>query len=180
MTNVTLPPEDEKRGNKTQGWLQSDKEAHVPMWKLGLKHPTALAVLHFMISKLSRGANGIVISAPALARQMGISERTAKTATGILRDKKFLQILKSGNTNAYIVNSKVAWQGNRGMRYASFNAQLLVDEQEQNNSIEELEAEADELIDVPLLEMEIDHESIAARTIDADDYEEKGRQQSLI
>lgn len=164
MANVTLP--EEKRGNKSQGWLQSDKQSHIHMWQLGLKHPTALAVLHFMISKLTRGTNGIVISAPALARQMGISERTAKTATGILRDMKFVQILKSGNTNVYIVNSKVAWQGNRGMRYTAFNAQLLVDEQEQIKTIEELDIEADELLDVPIMELEMDMEAIERNTLD--------------
>ncbi|MFZ6727677.1 replication/maintenance protein RepL [Undibacterium sp. MH2W] len=177
MTNVTLTKEEEERGNQSQGWLQSDKSAHIKMWQLGLKHPSALAVLHFMISKLKRGANGIVISAPALARQMGISERTAKSATAILRDMKFVQILKSGNTNVYIVNSKVAWQGNRGMRYASFNAQLLVDEQEQVKSVEELGIEAGELIEVPQMDIEIDVDAIQNRDID---NEESDRQQKLI
>lgn len=153
--NVTVPEaKDETRGNPSQGWLQSDKSAHKQMWQLGLKHPMALAVLHFMISKLQRGTSGIIISAPALARQMNISERSAKSATAILRDMKFVQILKSGNTNVYIVNSRVAWQGNRGMRYASFNAQLLVDEQEQTKSIEEVMQENEELIDVPVMEFE--------------------------
>lgn len=168
--NVTLPDEIDprridQRGNKSQGWLQSDKQAHIHMWQLGMKHPTALAVLHFMISKLNRGANGIVISAPALARQMGISERTAKTATTVLRDTKFVQILKSGNTNVYIVNSQVAWQGSRGQRHASFNAQLIIDEQEQLKTIEDLEIENRELIEVPEMLLEMDQEAIDQRTI---------------
>lgn len=154
--NITLTDDREPRpaGNHMQGWVQNDKESHQHMWKLGVKHPTALAVLHFMISRLNRGAAGIVISAPAMARAMGISERTAKSATAILKDKKFVQILKSGNTNVYIVNSRVAWQGPRGARHAVFNAQILVDETEQLKTIEELEIEASELIDVPLIEME--------------------------
>lgn len=155
-TNITLPDSDPGVGNKTQGWLQSDKQAHTSMWQMGLKHPSALAVLHFMISKLQRGANGIVISSEALARQMDISQRTAKSATKILKDGKFVQVLKSGNSNVYIVNSKVAWQGHRGMRYASFNAQLLVDETEQLTSVEELEIENRELLEVPVMEMEFD------------------------
>lgn len=153
--NVTVPePKDETRGNVSQGWMQSDKAAHKQMWQLGLKHPMALAVLHFMISKLQRGTSGIIISAPSLARQMDISERSAKSAVAILRDMKFVQILKSGNTNVYIVNSRVAWQGNRGSRYASFNAQILVDEQEQTKSIEEVIQEGADLIDVPVMEFE--------------------------
>jgi hypothetical protein len=153
--NITVPGE-EGPGNHTQGWIQSDKDAHKAMWQLGVKHPSALAVLHFMISKLNRGAGGIAISAPALARAMSISERTAKSAVGVLRDARFVQILKTGNTNIYIVNSKVAWQGRRGMRYATFNAQLIIDEQEQVRDLDELIKEADELLDVPVMELEMD------------------------
>lgn len=158
-TNLTLPNQNDMTsdgptpGNQgPQGWLQSDKQSHEAMWKLGTKYPTALAVLHFMISKLARGASGVIISAPAMARQMGISERSAKAAVAVLRDMKFVQILKSGNTNAYIVNSRVAWQGKRGFRYASFNAQIIVDEQEQARTVEELIQEGGELIDVPVME----------------------------
>lgn len=154
-TNLTLLEKEqaERRGNKTQGWLQSDKDAHKQMWQLGLKHPTALLVLHFMVSKMSRGANGIIISAPALARQVGLSERAIKAAIAVLRDSRFVQVLKSGNTNAYIVNSKVAWQGPRGARHASFNAQIVVDELEQSKTLEELEAESEQMIEVPVMHM---------------------------
>lgn len=186
MTNATIPGDDEergtnvtlpvkgKRGNPTQGWLQSDKDSHTPMWQLGIKYPTALAVLHFMISKLQRGANGLVISAPALARAMGISERTAKSATAVLRDMKFVQILKSGNTNVYVVNSRVAWQSARGARFASFNAQIVVDEQEQQRTVEELDAESAELNEVPLMEISDDGtEALRARTLDVPMVEKK-------
>lgn len=154
MTNVTLPPETEPgdpRGNRMQGWLQSDKQSHEAMWKLNLRSPMAVTVLHFMISKLTRGASGVVISAGAMARQMGISERSAKAAVAILRETKFVQVLKSGNTNAYIVNSRVAWQGIRGQRHASFNAQIVVDEKEQETTVEELIEQGAQLLDVPVM-----------------------------
>lgn len=160
MTNITLPPEDQLRGNKTRGWLQSDKDVHKAMWQLGVKHPSALAVLHFMISKMARGTNGVIISAAALSRQMGISPRTAQGAVAVLQQNRFVQILKTGNANAYIINSKVAWQGHRGMRYASFNAQILVDEQEQAKPLAELLKEAEEQLDVPIMEMEFDFDTL--------------------
>lgn len=150
--NITLPdPGDEQRGNKLQGWVQSDKAAHKAMWQLGVKHPTALTVLHFMVSKMQRGTNGVVMSAGALSKQMGISTRTVQTMIAVLRDSKFVQVLKSGNTNVYIINSKVAWQGERGQRYASFNAHITVDEQEQDKDVDQLIAESEEMIDVPVM-----------------------------
>lgn len=151
--NITLPHEDDEelRGNKSQGWLQSDKAAHQAMYKLGLKHPMALSVLHFMVYKLSRGTNGLVISAATLAKQMGISQRTVQNTIVILRDCKFVQVLKSGNVNVYIINSRVAWQGERGARYAAFNAQILVDEGEQAQPVDDLIRQADEMLQVPVM-----------------------------
>lgn len=136
-----------------------------------------------MISRLSRGTSGIIISSAALARQMGISERSAKAATAVLRDAKFVQVLRSGNTDAYIVNSQVAWQGNRGSRYASFNAQILIDELEQQKSIEELIAEGAELVDVPVMEMEARSESdedSAIETLESADSPANQSQLKLI
>lgn len=181
-TNITVPmPVANKRGNQSQGWIQSDKGSHTEMWQLGVKHPTALAVLHYMISRLQRGANGIVISAPALARAMGISERTAKSATAVLKEMKFVQVLKSGNTNIYIVNSRVAWQSVRGARYASFNAQIVVDEVEQGRTVEEIDLENSELIDVPLIEISDDGSAAQAlKTLDQTLAEAPGSQQGSL
>lgn len=166
--NITLPATEEAaadpRGNRSQGWLQSDKAAHQAMWKLGIKHPMALAVLHFMVSKLSRGTNGVVISAAALAKQMGIAPRTVQNTITVLRDCKFVQVLKSGNVNVYIINSRVAWQGDRGARFASFNAQILVDESEQLQPVDELIQQAEELMQVPVMHF---NEEIQLDAIDA-------------
>jgi hypothetical protein len=156
--NVTVPtlaelPED-ARGNRGQGWVQTEKRAHQAMWKLGVKHPMALSVLHFMVSRLNRGTNGVVISANALAQQMGISTRTVQSTIAVLRDCKFVQVLKTGNTNIYIINSQIAWQGDRGSRFASFNAEILIHENEQEKPVDDLIAEANEQLPVPVMEFD--------------------------
>lgn len=87
------------------GRPQSGQAMSQAMWKLGVKHPLALSVLHFMVSKLSDGTTGLMISAAALARQMGIAPRTAQNTIRVLRDCKFIQVMKSGNVNVYIINS---------------------------------------------------------------------------
>ena len=77
------------------------------MWKLGVKHPIALSVLHFMVSKLSYSTDGLRISAAALARQMGIAPRTVQNTVKVLKDCNFIQVMKSGNVNVYIINSGI-------------------------------------------------------------------------
>lgn len=150
MPNVTLPEKD-GRGQQ-QGWLQVDKKVHQKMWQFGLKNPTGLAVLHFLTSRLHRGTNGVVMSYAAMAVAMGIADRTAKTAVAALADARFIQILKSGKSNVYIINSQVAWQGERGARFAAFNSEIVLAEQEQIVPVDKLIEDAKELVTVPLLE----------------------------
>ena len=155
--NVTLPAvldEGDPRGNRVQGWTQTDQKAHKAMWQLGVKHPIAISVLHFMVSKLNRGTSGVVMSAGTIASEMGVSARTVQSAVATLRDCKFLQVLKTGNTNVYIINSQVAWRGDRGNRFASFNAEITISEKEQETDVDQLIAEGQELIPVPAMSFE--------------------------
>ena len=172
MVNVTIPKDVpaniDGSGNRLQGWVQTDKDVLDLMSKLALRQPAAMAVLTFMVSRLPRGSSGIVISSGALARKVGISERTVKRAVAILKEMRFVHVIKSGNTNAYVINSKVAWQGHRGHRHASFNVEMMVDEREQDQSVDELIIEGDELREVPNITMLYNAE-IADDVIDADE-----------
>ena len=151
MPKVNLPgPEADQRGN-VQGWLQVDKRVHQTMWQFGLKNPTALSVLHFLTSRLARGSNGVVMSYAAMSSAMGIAERTSKNAIAALAQAKFIQILKSGKSNVYIINSQVAWSGVRGARFAAFSAEILVSEEEQATSVDQLIDESKALNEVPQL-----------------------------
>lgn len=146
MTNISLP---DGRG-LSQGWLQVDKLTHQKMWQFGIKNPTALMVLHFLTSRLNRGSNGVVMSYAAIAQAMGVADRTVIRAIPALADAKFLQILKSGKSNVYIINSRVAWQGERGARYTSFNAEITLSESEQTESVDKLIEDGKHLTMIPI------------------------------
>ena len=150
-SNVTIPDKADSRGD-VQGWLQVEKRAHRQMAIFGAKNGIALAVLHLLTGRLNRGTNAVIMSHEAIATQLGITSRTARDATKKLEAAKFVQVLKSGTSNVYVINSRVAWQGVRGMRHASFNAELVVVEQEQAKPVDELIAESKELEHVPVLD----------------------------
>ena len=116
--NVTLPDGEDARGN-VQGWLQVE-EKRTGRWRFGAKNGTALAVLHLLTGRLNRGTNAVIMSHEAIASALGITSRTARDSTKKLEAAKFVQVLKSGTSNVYVINSRVAWQGVRGMRHASF------------------------------------------------------------
>ena len=92
------------------------------------------------------------MSHEAIASALGITSRTARDSTKKLEAAKFVQVLKSGTSNVYVINSRVAWQGVRGMRHASFNADLVVVEQEQDRPVDELIEESKSLQHVPILD----------------------------
>ena len=52
-----------------------------------------------------------------------------------LREHNFIQSVKAGGATVYVVNNKVAWQGNRGERYAAFGADVLAIEAEQEQDL---------------------------------------------
>lgn len=147
MANITLPKKDGR--GISQGWLQSDKKAHQAMWQFGLKNPTALSLLHFFTSRMDRGTNGVIMSSLAIAEVTGVAQRTVKAATKALAEANFIQVLKSGKSNVYIINNQVAWQGKRGSRYAAFGAEIMLTEGEQTTPVDQLIEEAKTLIQVP-------------------------------
>ena len=57
--------------------------------------------------------------------------------------------MKVGTANAYIVNSKVVWRDHSGKRYGSFYAEVIVSEEEQHKTAEQLESV--ELRNIPIL-----------------------------
>jgi len=83
---------------------------------------------------MGRG-NAVVASQKTLAQLAGCSVRTVQTALGILREGNWIEVRQIGSTgtaNAYIINDRVAWYGNRdGMRYSLFSATVVVSADEQ-------------------------------------------------
>ena len=55
----------------------------------------------------------------------------------LLTAHNFIQTIKVGNTSVYVVNSRVAWQGERGARYAAFGADVIALETEQDAPIDD-------------------------------------------
>ncbi len=118
----------------TGTWVQTERAAHEKWARLAINHPRASSVLHVMISQLGRH-NALIASLPNLARLCGCSRSTLIRGLDILKKDNWIevrQIGQSGTTNAYIINDRVAWTGNRdGIRYSLFSAAVLVSDDEQ-------------------------------------------------
>jgi Fe2+ or Zn2+ uptake regulation protein len=128
MVNAVVPlPKDKP---PTFGWLQFEKKAIGELQKLAIASPAAMGTLMYLVNHMSR-SNALVVSQKAIAEGVGIKRETANRALKYLADHHFVQILKAGGSTVYVVNSRVAWQGDRGARYAAFGADVIAIESEQ-------------------------------------------------
>lgn len=125
------PPIPAKRPAGT--WVQTDREAH-EAWAILAKKPAASAVMHILCANLGEH-NAVVISQETIAKLCGLSTRSVRRAIIDLVEGRWIEVRQLGatsQTNAYVVNDRVAWQGARdGLRYSLFSAAVVVSEEEQ-------------------------------------------------
>lgn len=128
---VPSKPNERKEGN----FVQTEKAAHEAWARFTMNSPKPSALLHFLVARLDRGTNAVVASHKTLASIMGVSVKSIKNYLAVLEGERWIQVvsLGPGTSNAYVVNSYVAWsKGRDKLRYASFSAQVIADYEDQN------------------------------------------------
>ena len=134
MVNAVVPTGEKP---STFGWLQFEKKALNELQKLAMKSPAAMGSLMYLVNHMSR-SNALVVSQTAIAEGIGSTRQTVNGAIRYLVEHNFVQIVKAGGSTVYVVNSRVAWQGDRGARYAAFGADVIAIESEQDRPIDDL------------------------------------------
>lgn len=131
-TKVGLP--SKPKADKRARWVQTEASSHEAWARLTLSHPKAAALMHLLCSRMDRTTNAVACSHKILAKMMGCSDRSVRTYLKQLEEDKWVQVvsLGKGATNAYVVNSTVAWSQNRdNLQYAQFTAQVIADAEDQ-------------------------------------------------
>lgn len=134
MVNAVVPLGEKPA---TFGWLQFEKKALKELQNLAIKSPAAMGTLMYMVNRMSR-SNALVVSQQAIADELHIKRESVNRAIKHLVDHNFVQVIKAGGASVYVVNSRVAWQGDRGSRYAAFGADVIALESEQAGPIDDL------------------------------------------
>jgi len=145
MTKAVVRTEDEKPS--TFGWLQLEKKVGQELQRLAIKHPAAMGTLLYLTNNMGRN-NALVVSQAAIGKKVGIGRQAVSGAIKLLADHRFIEVVKVGNLCIYRVNTRVAWQGNRGERFAHFTADVVAFEDEQTASVDDQRP----LKQVPVLE----------------------------
>ena len=118
----------------TGTWVQVERRALESWAKLTMANPRAAALMQIILSNIGRN-NALVASQSTLAKLADCSDRTVRRSLQVLQSKNWLEVRQiglSGTANAYIINDRVAWSGNRdGIRYSMFSASVIVADDEQ-------------------------------------------------
>lgn len=133
MVNAVVPLGEKPA---TFGWLQFEKKAVRELQDLAMKSPAAMGTLMYMVTNMSR-SNALVVSQQAIATGLKCSRVTVNQAIKYLVKHNFVQVIKAGGSTVYVVNSRVAWQGERGSRYAAFGADVIAIEPEQTTDLDD-------------------------------------------
>ena len=120
----------------TFGWLQIDKAAARRLRELTMAAPAAAGVLLYCIERMSR-TNSLLVSQSVIAEAIGLTDRSIRSAIKTLEEKKFIERTMVGTASVITVNTRVAWQGKRGARYAHFSADIVAVEKEQKKPVDE-------------------------------------------
>lgn len=133
-SKVGIPSEPRK--DKRTRFVQTDISAHEAWAKLIMKHSAAAAFMHLLVARMDRGTNAVVASQGVLAKMMGCTTRSIRNYIAVLEEDKWIQVvsLGKGSTNAYVVNSMVAWSKARDdLQYSQFSAQVIADIDDQKD-----------------------------------------------
>lgn len=126
--------EDEQaRAKKSpyKDFVQVNKEAYKLEDKLMSESPIAYRIFRFLVNNMD-GYNAVVCSQIVLQEKFEVGRTTIYKAVKLLKDKKFLDVYKSGTTNVYSINKNIVWNSwGTNYKYAKFSANILISESEQ-------------------------------------------------
>lgn len=149
-----------KRGAVNQGFVQVSRKYLDELDELAFQSPAARKLLTNLVKAMNK-QNAVMVSQESLAKLTGLSKPTIKRSVALLREQKWIDVLKVGTANVYRVNSGVFWTARADGRWASFSAEVLLNFDEQD---EQTKAQKAQLRHIPFVQAEQDEDVIVSGT----------------
>ena len=126
-----LVSESEQRRKTNKDFVQFYRKHIADIATLGRADPLALAIWLWIVERMGTN-NSLVCSMAPLVEAFGKSRQTISKKINFLKRSRYLDILKSGTTNIYLINAELAWTTNAEKRtYAEFRASVVISASEQ-------------------------------------------------
>jgi hypothetical protein len=127
--------EIEKNSKKNKNFVMIYRD-HMPemRWLIG-KSGISANIFNFIIEHMDY-KNALMCSYAVFVDYFGVSISTVKRAIKLLKDSGFVDILKSGTSNVYIVNYQVAWTAYENQKkYCKFEGNVLISASENKDYV---------------------------------------------
>lgn len=118
-----------------KNFVQVNKDYYKAEDWLMAKSPIAYRIFKFLINGMD-DYNAVICSYKVLQETFDISQDTVRRAIKILKEKKYVDVYKTGTSNVYCINKNIVWQS-WGTNYsqAKFGANIILSESEQEKNI---------------------------------------------
>lgn len=120
---------------KNMDFVQVSRTELRAIAELGSKSSLALDLLMVLVQSMDK-ENAVMMSYETMELITGKSRRQLSRAIGILRKDCWIQLIKVGTANAYVLNSAVFWTARGDKRHlASFSVKVMTTLEEQNKDL---------------------------------------------
>jgi hypothetical protein len=120
----------QEQDNKNTNFIQLYRDHMPEMRWLMTNHQFASSLLFFILEHMDN-RNALACSYSVFEDYFGKHKTTIYRNLKILQDNGFLDILKMGTSNVYIVNADLAWTDkNNAKKYTKYDGKILVSKKE--------------------------------------------------
>lgn len=122
--------EKQEKDKKNTNFIMMYRE-HMPeiRWLIN-KSGKAANILNFILEHMDYN-NALMCSYQVFMDYFEISHSTVVRAIKLLKENGFIDVLKSGTSNVYIVNQEIAWTSwDNQKKYCKFNGNILISAKE--------------------------------------------------
>lgn len=125
--------EQEALAKKNHNFLQVQKSSLKEFRRLIKENATAAQLMFVFAEKMNR-QNALMCSFKTLEQITGLSRSTLSKAITLLRKEQWIEVIKIGTANAYMINHQVFWQDSADRRESSFTfgATIIASRSEQD------------------------------------------------
>lgn len=122
---------EDARKSPYRQFLQMNQENYKAEDWLMQKSPAAYRLLRFIAQNMDN-YNALICSYTVFSETLGYSRQTISNAVKLLKEKKFIDVARTGGSNIYFINKELYWHS-YGTNYAraEFGAKIIVSADEQ-------------------------------------------------
>ena len=126
----------EKRTKSNIDFVQLQRSEMRLIAELGAKSSTALDVLMTLGQAMDK-SNAVMMSYETMSLITGKSRSTLSQAISLLKEDNWIETIKVGTANAYVLNSAVLWTDRGNKKFTAFSAQIITTLDEQTKDVRE-------------------------------------------